>query len=273
MSSSNETSLEAYSNLPHREHNPSAKQTILLIHGACGDGNSWNAITPHLPAYHILAPDLLGHGIAKSHPFSIPKAAAALHALLVARAHGQVAYIVGFSLGASVAIHLVSRFPDIATCVLVSGFQVFEAKNKALSNYLPYAIWVEQRLEAAIPRSWVRWAMDGIDIPRSDPSICTVEYYRQVFSTSSDAERWPKPWPARTLVIAAGKGGLVPSNDSLKDARKLAGIGREVNSVTRAVTHPDMRHPWIWQDPELFAETTRLWFEQGTVPAGFESLD
>ncbi|KAI5263820.1 alpha/beta-hydrolase [Aureobasidium subglaciale] len=244
--------------------------TILLIHGATGDGSNWKLVTPHLTNYHLLIPDLPGHGIARNQPFSVAQAASALHALILKRAHNSVAYVVGFSLGAHVAMHLVSHYPEIADCVLVSGFQVFPRTK--MSPYLPYAVWLEQRFEYAIPRSWVRWAMDGIDIPRPDLTMCTAEYNRQVFGSGDDIKQWPKPWPARTLVIAAGKGGLVPSNDRPEDAKKLARIGREQNSATRAVTHLDMRHPWIWQDPELFAETVKRWLEEGTVPDGFLPL-
>ena len=265
-----ETINDDYAGLPHLEVNPAAKQTIVLIHGATGDGSGWDLVTPYLSNYHLLAPDLLGHGIARAYPFSTDKAAAALHALILKRAHGGVAYIVGFSLGAHVAIRLVSQYPGITSCVLVSGFKVFPTTS--LTPYLPYVIWAEQRLEYAVPRSWIRWAMDGINIERPDLSMCTVEYYRQVFSPSDDADMWPKPWPAKTLVIAAGKGGLIPSDDRPDDARKLARIGREMNGATRAVTHPDMRHAWILQDPELFAETVKKWLEEESVPDGFLPL-
>ena len=270
MSSDIRTVKDRYSELSHLEINPSAKQTILLIHGAGGSGSNWSTIASHLSNFHILAPDLLGHGIARTFPFSVPEAAAALRSLIHDRAHGRVAYVVGFSLGAHVAIHLVSHFPETADCVMVSGFQVFPTTS--FTKYLPYAVWAQQRLEYAIPRSWIRWAMDGIDIERPDLSMCTVEYYRQVFSPSDDADMWPKPWPARTLVIAAGKGGLIPSDDRPDDARKLARIGREMNGATRAVTHPDMRHPWVLQDPELFADTVKRWLEEESVPDGFLPL-
>jgi pimeloyl-ACP methyl ester carboxylesterase len=261
---------DRYSELPHLEINPSAKHTILLIHGATGDGSNWNLVTPHFSDFHLLVPDLPGHGIARAYPFSISSAAAALHSLIFKRAHDGIACVVGFSLGAHVAIHLVSHYPEIANCVLVSGFQVFPTTS--LTSYLPYVVWTEQRLEYLVPRSLIRWAMDGITIRRPDLSMCTLEYYRQVFGFSDDAEKWPKSWPARTLVIAAGKGGLIPSNDHPEDAKKLAAIGHESNSATRAITHPAMRHPWIWQDPELFAETVRKWYEEGSVPHGFLSL-
>ncbi|TIA05471.1 alpha/beta-hydrolase [Aureobasidium pullulans] len=259
-----------YVALPHLEVNREAKQTILLIHGATGDGTTWNLVTPHLPGYHLLVPDLPGHGIARQHPFSVVHASNLLSQLILDRAHNRVVYVVGFSLGAHVAMHLVSHHPEVANCVLLSGFQVFPPT--ALTSYLPHAIWLEQRIEYAIPRSWTRWAMDGINIPRPDLSMCTLDYNRQVFGHSDSTEQWPRAWPARTLVIAAGKGGLVPSNDRPQDALKLATIGQHLNSATRAVTHPDMRHPWIWQAPELFAETVRLWFEESTVPDGFVSL-
>ncbi|KAI5203983.1 alpha/beta-hydrolase [Aureobasidium subglaciale] len=259
------TTHDDYIALSHLELNPSAAQTILLIHGATGDGTNWNLVTPHLPNYHLLIPDLPGHGIARKQPFSVALAASALHALILKRAHNSVAYVVGFSLGAHVAMHLVSHYPEITNCVLVSGFQVFPTTK--ISPYLPYAVWLEQRFEYAIPRFLVRWAMDGIDIPRPD-----LKYFRQVFGLGVDTEQWPRPWPARTLVIAAGKGGLVPSNDRPEDAKKLSSIGREQNNATTAVTHPDMRHPWIWQDPELFSETVKMWLEEETVPDKFLSL-
>ena len=39
------------------------KPTVLLIHGACGCGREWDLVTPYLSDdYHVLLPDLPGHG-------------------------------------------------------------------------------------------------------------------------------------------------------------------------------------------------------------------
>jgi hypothetical protein len=86
------------------------------------------------------------------------------------------------------------------------------------------------------------------------------------------ATTWPSPWAARTLIVAAGKRGILPTCDNPQDAVKLMEIGRERNPDTLAVTHPEMRHPWNLQAPELFAETARAWFGREEIPSGFKFL-
>jgi hypothetical protein len=112
--------------------------------------------------------------------------------------------------------------------------------------------------------------MDGADIPCSNPSIATVDLCRQTVS-AIQMSWWPESSPARMLIVAAGKGGIIPSRDHPHDARRLAATGRDRNVETRAVTHPQMRHPWDRQVPLLFAETVRCWVEREKIPLGFEA--
>jgi hypothetical protein len=64
--------------------------------------------------------------------------------------------------------------------------------------------------------------MDATDLRR--PSGASLSLCTQTAHTDSAAERL-QPWPARTLTIVSGKGGLVPSNDSPKAAGKLVELG------------------------------------------------
>lgn len=98
------------------------------------------------------------------------------------------------------------------------------------------------RLKNFIPRPVVRWLMDGADIKRVDKDVCTLALCRQI-TNPLKIDRWPSPWPARTLVVAAGKGEMIPSSDHPHDARKLVHIENQLNSETMALTHPRMRHP------------------------------
>jgi len=72
--------------------------------------------------------------------------------------------------------------------------------------------------------------------------------------------------------VAAGKAGLVPSSDSVKDTVKVRDVGCKMHEETVAYVHPQMRHPWNRQAPELFARTARAWFEREAIPAGFKEL-
>jgi pimeloyl-ACP methyl ester carboxylesterase len=58
--------------LNYIEHNPSGNSTVLLIHGACTSSLNWDLVVPHLAdTYHLLVPDLPGHGKSQNvTPFS-----------------------------------------------------------------------------------------------------------------------------------------------------------------------------------------------------------
>lgn len=247
----------------------SAGPTVLLIHGAFSSGSEWDLVTPHLTdSYHILLPDLPGHGNSKDIlPFSRELSARLLADLISERARGGRAHVAGLSLGAHVAIELSSNYPHVVNAVFVSGYEVYPP-----SQYMGRGLWLSNRIESSIPRPFVRWLMDGTDIEASttSPSLSLSQAVAETMCISD--EQWPPPWPARTLIVAAGKSGILPTADHPQDARRLKDIGRQANAETKAYTHPKMRHPWNRQAPELFAETARVWFEQGLLPDGFVEL-
>lgn len=273
----NKSTVEEYCALPHREQNMSGTHTIIFIHGAFDSSKSWDIVTPHLPPasnYHLLLPDLPSHGIA-SHikPFSITIAAHFLSELIAQRAHNGIAKLVGLSLGADVALRIASDFPHVVgDGVFVSGAStpVPLADKTLTSQYLPHAAWLSQRIEWLIPRPLIRSLMDGADFPRQPLATYSLELNRQIFAP--DDSKWPSPWPARTLIVVAGKRGLLPTDDNADTACRLAEIGRKGNGETLAVVHYDMRHPWCRQAPELFAEAVDTWFSAGKVIEGFVRL-
>jgi len=186
--------------------------------------------------------------------------------LISTQAKGGKAHIVGHSLGSKVAIRLAERHPEVVHTALVSGYEVYPGLSSAAT---PYIFWTMNRINDAIPRPLIRWAMDGAEIGRT--AKVPFSLYRQISEVTTSS--WPEPWPARTLVIAAGKGEwYLPSYDHPEDAQKLAGIGKGLNAGTIAVTHPLMRHPWNRQAPALFADTIRAWVEGKDLPEGFVPL-
>ena len=258
--------------LAHQDINPDSSSSILLIHGAFSDKDDWDIVTPHLQGYHLLVPDLPGHGDSRHiTPFSKPNAARLVAHLIRTKAKDRRAHIIGLSLGAHVAIELACSYPEVVDVVFVSGFGVFQPS--LFSTYLPQLFWLNQRIENRVPRSLIRWAMDGTNI-RSGAIAPSLELCRQICGPLQGQQEhiWPSPWPARTLIVAAGKGGLVPSNDSLEDAAKLAEIGQQANAHTAAYTNKRMRHPWSRQAPELFAQLAVAWFEEASVVDGFVAL-
>lgn len=245
----------------------SGKPTILLIHGAFTTSADWEPVISHLEkSFHILAPDLPGHGSAGG-TFTLDNAADALHTLMQESTVASKAHVVGHSLGAQVAIRLAEKYPSVVDHMIISGWEIYPSLPS--SDRLSYILWTMNRVENLVPRPAIRWLMDGTDIRRASPSLELCRQFAETMKTAT----YPAAWPAPTLIIAAGRGGLVPSYDHPEDAKKLASIGKEMNAKTIAVTHPLMRHPWNRQDPLLFANTVRGWIQGDyNVPAGFERL-
>lgn len=76
-----------------------------------------------------------------------------------------------------------------------------------------------------------------------------------------------------TREVAATR-GLVPSDDSLEDAKV---VGRAVrggrNKESRVVQMKEMRHPWDMQAPKLFAGCVVAWVEGRELPSEMEKVE
>lgn len=97
--------------LVYREEGAPDAPLLVLLHGRTADHNNWNGITQHFARrYHVLAPDLRGHG-ASDRPgdYAIPGMADDIAALLDQRR----AVVIGHSLGAMVAYHLAMNHPEL----------------------------------------------------------------------------------------------------------------------------------------------------------------
>jgi len=100
---------------------------ILLLHGFTGHGGSWAEAGQTFAAagFHVLAPDLLGHG-SSPHPgestrYEMARAAADLNLLLDATC-SEAVHLAGYSMGGRLALFFALSYPDrVRTLCLVSA--------------------------------------------------------------------------------------------------------------------------------------------------------
>jgi len=142
---------------PYSEHHPHATATIVLIHGGISSGHDdWKDTIPFLNDYHLLVPDLPGHGSARQpdadpsiSTFSLDAAAATISLLISNKARGRRAHLIAFSIGAHVAMHLVPRHPELVLDVLLTGYNLFPSIN---AQFLASLFWFSHWCQVAVSR-------------------------------------------------------------------------------------------------------------------------
>jgi pimeloyl-ACP methyl ester carboxylesterase len=98
------------------------RPTIVFLHGTRLTGASWTAQVAALgEEFHVLAPDLPGHGRAADEPFTLAGAADRIAELIASEAHGGHAVLIGLSLGGYVAMDVAARWPDRVRGLVISG--------------------------------------------------------------------------------------------------------------------------------------------------------
>lgn len=99
------------------------KPTLVLIHGMAGSSATWRELMPRLEnRFHIIAPDLPGHGESSLEfdDYSLGAMASALRDLLVVKGISR-ATVVGQSLGGGVAMQFVYQYPEFCERIVLIG--------------------------------------------------------------------------------------------------------------------------------------------------------
>lgn len=119
------------------------KPLVILLHGFMQSGRSWQQIAPLLKTYHVLAPDLLGHGKTTFKPgqtLDLNAYIDQLDALVEWAKHSdssgktQKASLVGYSMGGRIAALYATRYPEkVSSLVLESaGLGPLTAEERAI---------------------------------------------------------------------------------------------------------------------------------------------
>jgi pimeloyl-ACP methyl ester carboxylesterase len=150
---------------------------LLLVHGLGGDHSVWNAVIgPLAKEYHVIAPDLRGHGrtpLPVGSTLTFPEIIADLRQLLTDRGI-PTAHIAGISAGAFVALRWAtlepSRFRSLAVC---GGATHCDAHTRAIGRswreiyrtegFDAYFLRLVKDLYAA---EWIEANMESLDALR-----------------------------------------------------------------------------------------------------------
>jgi len=264
--------------LAYDEHGPADAATILFLHGGGGGSWMWQPQVERLHDYHLLVPDLPGHGDSTGIRLtSIEDVTDRMTGLIQEKAHGGSAHVVGLSLGAQVAVYLLARAPEVVDHAVVSSALLKPMAMQWL--YAPGFLRLMFNISVAPFRNSHWWAHVNMKYSAGIPD----EYFPQYFNLyqKMTADQFVD-------MTRVGLQNHIP--EGLAQARNptLALCGekeyREMQASTRAiaatlpkgeafqVTYPKgvplrEQHNWSMTYPEQFTKTIKAWIEDRPLPA------
>lgn len=245
------------------EHGEPTGETIVLLHGGNVGNWMWEPQVERLAGRHVLTPDVIGFNTRAAEPWpGIAGAADDVAALIRQRAVDGRAHVVGLSMGAVIAVHLVARHPDLVRSCTVTGAMMVgvEGMQRRLAE-LQLRAWDRRwfwRMQSAMFRipgdARERFIAAGMGVTAETARTM----YREIFDGSMPEGRFAYTGP---LLAIAGE-------HEAGDVRRAFPALREAAPQTRTWIAPRMRHVWSIQDPDLFTRTVLDVVDGGVVPAG-----
>jgi esterase len=226
---------------------PSA-EAIVLVHGFSSTADAWIRVADVLqPEYHVIAPDLRGHGESEWDPqerYSDHQLASDVHDLVHQLGLRQFT-LIGHSMGGAVAFTYAATYPqDVKRLVIEDSAPLAQGRMLTeLRTSFPSRADVEQTVRTAnptMPEPAVQGRVDVYYLPRPDGTwgfradVAGVRHGRGAHDADKSWENVRKV-QAPTLVIRAG------AEPPLVSQATVDRLVRE-NSRIRVVTVPGAGH-------------------------------
>jgi lipase len=206
---------------------------VVCLHGVTNHGRHFAKLAEALPGFHVLAPDLLGHG---SSPYEPPWSLDAHLEAVVETVGAEPAFLVGHSFGGRLAFELAARAPKLVPRLVLLDPALFVLPTVALyaaenarkeRAYVSFAEGIDRRYDESqlqhAPRELVEeeltghlvWSEDNLYRYRYSQSA-VVAAYGEMASEPPAFERVRIP----TLLVL-GETSYLPY-DHLLDAHRAA---------------------------------------------------
>jgi 3-oxoadipate enol-lactonase len=156
-------------------------EPVLLLHGLGGDHTQWNLqLTPLAESYHVLAPDLRGHGLSpapEGSTLDFAEMEADLLGTLESKGVGA-AHLVGLSAGGFLALRLALGHPEkVRSLALVASAAHCDGHTKSVM-----ANWAEVYRDEGFDAYVVRLVKDVHSAEWLEQHMETIDQARQALS-------------------------------------------------------------------------------------------
>ena len=259
---------------------------LLLVHGFTGRGSSWG---PHIPplrraGFRTIVVDLLGHGRSDTPEdparYAVERQAEDL-AVILERLEATPAHIVGYSMGARIALRLACERPELVRRLVLEGGGAGIADPEARATRRASDEAIADRLEREGITAFV-------DYWESQPIFAMERRLPEKFRSRRRAERLHNAIPGLAASLrGAGQGAqepihgllgsltaptllLVGELDAPARARADEIIAAAPNAEIRIEVIPHAGHATHIEKPALFRKLVIDWLNDGEPDADLD---
>ena len=234
--------------------------SIVFIHGGGIGGWMWEKQLDEFKDYHCIIPHLPEHGKSiDEKPISITDCASRIAELIITKANGKKAHVVGHSLGGKIIVELLSTNPDVVDHAVVASalFRPMALLNLTCNSFT-YKLTVMMLKSKSIVELQAKQFEFPNDFYREnfikDNQAITVDMLDRIYGEmykhlklSSNLSKANVP----TLVIAGDKEPKA-MKESVKDI---------VNAIpnSKGILLKDSKHNFPWVVSSEFSSIIRSW--------------
>jgi len=252
--------------LYYEEYGDKNAALMLFLHGGGVSGWMWDKQVRAFANYHCIVPDLPEQGQSREvGNFSITNSAEQLIGLIQEKAAGKQVIVIGFSLGAQVAIQLLSMAPNLIDYAIINSALVKPMKD--MKKWIKPSI----RLTAPLMRSrlFAKLQAKALYVSQED----FEKYYKESRDMKADT---------LIRILEENMSFTIPDEFSKASGKLLVTVGSSekavmINSAKDIVaSNPnctgvilsDMGHGISMAKPDFFNEMIEAWINRGSLPEG-----
>lgn len=244
---------------------------LVFLHGGGVSGWMWEKQVEYFKDdYYILVPDLPSHGNSREEQFfSIHQTAKDIIHIIEEKKNGQKITIIGFSLGAQIAIEILSLNKDmidraIIISVLVMPMKYVHSMIKPLTRItMPLT---KNKLFAKLQAKVLYIREEQFDLYYQDTNEMTVEALHQILEENM-TYRIPDGFKYSTAKI------MVLVGDKEKTAMRKSAIAiKQSNQNCQGYVVHEVGHGISLADAHFFNSLVEAWIDEQELPVGMNPI-
>ncbi len=254
-----------------KETGENNRETIVFLHAGMSSGWMWNKHLEIFKDYHCLVPDLPEHGKSIDIKlFTMKGAAEEIIGLIKEKAHGGKAHVVGLSLGAQVAVQMLSMAPETVHDAVITGTLAREV-GSGIAVFMNIFYKVYMRLKDT--DFFIKMGMRAQNI--------SVDYFQYVKKDNKALT-----WNSLNNITSENRSFRIPENLCTSKNRVLILVGEKEVKVahesavdlnkcllnSKAYKAANFGHTWSLESPEFFSSVVMAWINDRPLPESLGKL-